>query len=341
MREYSEILTSGSLSIFHLKRIWEKSQKTLDGEKLPDLLPNESALDRLVLDSIGLGIVEPFHYLFHKRPTFAEFESWITQTLGAPPAPETIENTNRYVIKFLEGNSPELPGSEIIEDSVFNEKDIEFWNENGYIVLQNAIPREDASASEKAVWDFLGFDPLNREQWYQREQAFWVDLFQHPVLDRNRRSARIKKAFAQLWGTEELIASVDRTSFNPPLKNGINHSGPSRLHWDASISLPMSFDVLGILYLNDVTENQGAFRCVPGFHRKMGAWVSSLPENRNPRDENLESLGVVSVGGNAGDLLIWRQDLPHGSGLNLADKPRIAQYITMYPPVRDINPVWK
>lgn len=126
----------------------------------------------------------------------------------------------------------------------------------------------------------------------------------------------------------------DYLGFNPPLTDGINHSGPSRLHWDASIAHPMCFDMLGIRYLNDVATNQGAFRCVPGFHRKMTDWVASLPVNSNPRDEDLEALGVVSVGGNAGDLIIWRQDLPHGSGQNLADKPRIAQYITMYPPLR-------
>ncbi len=133
----------------------------------------------------------------------------------------------------------------------------------------------------------------------------------------------------------------DYLGFNPPLSDGINHSGPSRLHWDASIALPMCFDMLGILYLNDIATNQGAFRCVPGFHRKMESWIAGLPENANPRNEDLESLGVVSIGGNAGDLIIWRQDLPHGSGLNLADKPRIAQYITMYPPLRSINPIWK
>lgn len=341
MREYSEILTKGNLSVFHLKRIWQKTQKKLEGNTPPDLLPNESELDRVVLDSIGLGIVEPFQYLFHKRPTFLEFEAWITETLGSPLTPETVEKTNRYVMEFLEEKTIRFPCSGEIENPVFDEQDIEFWNENGYIILKNAIPIEDAIASEMAVWDFLGFDPKSPQPWYQRAQTFWVDLFQHPVLNRNRNSARIKKAFAQLWGSEELIASVDRTSFNPPLKDGVNHSGPSRLHWDASIALPMRFDVLGILYLNDVAENQGAFRCVPGFHLRMESWIAGLPENTNPRDENLESLGVVSVGGNAGDLIIWRQDLPHGSGLNLADKPRIAQYITMYPPVRDINPVWK
>jgi hypothetical protein len=40
-------------------------------------------------------------------------------------------------------------------------------------------------------------------------------------------------------------------------------------------------------------------------------------------------------------MVIWRQELPHGSGRNLANVPRIAQYITLYPPDRGVNPVWR
>ena len=111
MRKYSEILTTGSLPVFHLRRIWEKTQNKLDGNTLPDLLPNESELDRVVLDSIGLGIVEPFQFLFQKRPTFQEFEAWITETLASPLPPETVEKTNHFVERFLEGNPASFPCS--------------------------------------------------------------------------------------------------------------------------------------------------------------------------------------------------------------------------------------
>lgn len=337
----SEILHKGSLGVFHLQRLWEKSLKTLRAEAHFGAIPHEGMLDRVVLDGIGLGIVEPYQFLFHKKPTFAEFESWIVQTLGSPPAAETVARTNRMVERFVAGNFRHFPDSAIIDNPVFSDQEMQFWEENGYIVLKNAISREDAKASEQAVWDFLGLAPDQPEKWYSREQTFWADLFQHPVLNRNRSSERIGRAFAQLWGSEDLVTAVDRTSFNPPLQPGVDHSGPSRLHWDTSIALPIHFDVLGILYLNDVAENQGAFRCVPGFHRKIESWLAGLAENVNPRDQDLEGLGVVSVAGNAGDLVIWRQDLPHGSGRNLAEIPRIAQYITMYPPDRSINPVWK
>ncbi|MDD5057590.1 MAG: phytanoyl-CoA dioxygenase family protein [Sideroxydans sp.] len=341
MSDASEILTTGNLGIFHLKRLWEKSQGTLRGEAFPELVAHEGELDHLVLNCVGLDIVEPYQFLFHQQPTFAEFESWIVKTLGAVPSPEVVAKTNRAVTRFMAGNFRNFPAAEKIEHPVLTPEEMKFWDENGYVVLKNAISREDAKASEQVVWDFLGLAPDKPEAWYGRSQIFWADLFQHPVLNRNRSSARIHKAFAQIWGAEDLVASVDRVSFNPPIKESINHSGPSRLHWDTSIAVPLSFDVLGILYLNDVAENQGAFRCIPGFHRKIDSWIASLPENVNPRDVNLEDRGVVSIGGNAGDMVIWRQELPHGSGRNLSNIPRLAQYITMYPPDRDINPVWK
>lgn len=341
MEENCGILDTGQLGIFHLKRIWDKARAALRGVQLPELLPDENRLDRAVLDGIGLGIVEPQHYLFHGKPSFSEFEAWIADTLGAAPSPETVAKTNRVVEALLACPVRDFPACETIQHPVLGPEDLACWEDKGYVVLKQAISRADAQASEQVVWDFLGLAPDLPQAWYQRGQVFWADLFQHPLLNRNRASERIRKAFAQLWGTEDLIASVDRVSFNPPVQYGTDHSGPSRLHWDTSLALPIQFDLQGVLYLNDVAHNQGAFRCVPGFHRTIASWLSGLPTGANPRDAHLEDAGVVSLAGSAGDMVIWRQELPHGSGRNVADVPRIAQYITLYPPDRRRNPVWR
>jgi hypothetical protein len=36
---------------------------------------------------------------------------------------------------------------------------------------------------------------------------------------------------------------------------------------------PIAFGVQGVLYLVDTPEDEGAFYCVPGFHRKIGPWL--------------------------------------------------------------------
>ena len=86
-----------------------------------------------------------------------------------------------------------------------------------------------------------------------------------------------------------------------------------------------------LLYLTDTAADQGAFTCVPGFHNKIDEWIKNLPDGADPKQQNLEALGTIPVQGKAGDLVIWHSALPHSAGINTADKPRVAQYITMTP----------
>jgi hypothetical protein len=57
------------------------------------------------------------------------------------------------------------------------------------------------------------------------------------------------------------------------------------LHWDVSLARPIPFGLQGILYLADTAANQGAFTCVPGFHRKIDSWLENLPAGSDPRAE--------------------------------------------------------
>lgn len=71
--------------------------------------------------------------------------------------------------------------------------------------------------------------------------------------------------------------------------------------------------------------------CVPGFHNMFEDWVKTQPEDRHPRHPDLDGLEVKSIPGKAGDLIIWHRLLAHGNGHNRSDRPRLAQYIRMYP----------
>jgi ectoine hydroxylase-related dioxygenase (phytanoyl-CoA dioxygenase family) len=79
---------------------------------------------------------------------------------------------------------------------------------------------------------------------------------------------------------------------------------------------------------------------VPGFHRRLTDWLSGLPPDADPRTQDLRSL-ATPIAGRAGDLIIWRHELPHGSSPNRAERPRIVQYMTMRPSNWEQNPVWK
>ena len=135
-----------------------------------------------------------------------------------------------------------------------------------------------------------------------------VQLFQHPALEAARRSARIHKAFAQLWGTADLWATTDRMSFNPPETVDRPFPGP-HLHWDVSLVPPIPLATQAILYLTDTSADQGALTLVPGFHRRIEAWLASLPAGADPRSQDL-SAEARPIAAGAGDLIIWHQALP-------------------------------
>jgi ectoine hydroxylase-related dioxygenase (phytanoyl-CoA dioxygenase family) len=166
-----------------------------------------------------------------------------------------------------------------------------------------------------------------------------VQYFQHPAFDANRKSRRIHKAFAQLWGKADLWVTTDRVGFNPPERESHRFPGPD-LHWDVSVQQPIPLSTFGILYLTDTEAEQGAFTLVPGFPRRIGDWLASLPAGANPRRQDLHALGSRPIAGRAGDLVIWHGAMPHGSRPNRGRLPRIVQYISMYPTDQPYADVW-
>jgi phytanoyl-CoA dioxygenase PhyH len=215
---------------------------------------------------------------------------------------------------------------------VLTAEDRAFWEENGYVVIREAVPLENCRAAERAVWEFLEMDAENPESWYPDppRRGIMVEIYQHQALWDNRQYPRVHEAFSEIWGTPKLWVSFDRASMNPPERDGYRFPGPN-LHWDMKLTLPVRFWVQGVLYLTDTPAHQGAFSCIPGFHRKLEAWLKSLPPDVDPPRLARELPGAIPIGGKAGDLVIWHSALPHGSSPNTAQRPRMAQYISMFP----------
>ena len=221
---------------------------------------------------------------------------------------------------------------------VFSKEDLEFWEEHGYVVVPEAVPIENCRAAEQAVWDFLEMDGDDPDSWYPEDpprRGIMVEIYQHQAIWDNRQYPRVHQAFTEIWGNEKLWVSFDRASMNPPERDDWKFPGP-HLHWDMSLDMPVRLKVQGVLYLVDTPGNQGAFTCIPGFHRKLEEWLKDLPSDADPRRviREYQDQGVP-VPGKAGDLVIWHSALPHGSSPNSAERPRMAQYITMNPAPND------
>jgi ectoine hydroxylase-related dioxygenase (phytanoyl-CoA dioxygenase family) len=223
--------------------------------------------------------------------------------------------------------------------SVVSEQDQEFFRQNGYIVVPGVVPQENLDAAIAAVWEFLGMDPDDPATWYPPERrGAIVHLHQHQALWDNRQHPQVHQAFADILGTEKLWVSMDRAGMKPPINPRFPHYDDSGfVHWDLDTAkpLPQSLGVQGVLALADTTPEMGGFQCVPGFHRVLEEWIREQPADRNPRTPDLSRLPpgyeVTPIPMKAGDLVIWDRLLAHGNGRNEGDRPRLAQYITMYP----------
>ena len=104
----------------------------------------------------------------------------------------------------------------------------------------------------------------------------------------------------------------------------------------SSMNAPWGLRVQGNLYIGDTAEDGGGFRAVRGFHKSFNKWIERFPEDANLDFTLLDNYDdpdfpVINIEGNKGDFLLWHSFLPHSNGTNFGTKPRMCQYITMWP----------
>ncbi len=330
---------TGALGIFGLKRLWSRALRGRQGLADP-ASEQDRHLDHLIIHACGVGLEQTLDYFGRETPTFDAFERWIVATTGGVE-PERIVRINATVagtdypepiqrwLAEIEASAP-----------VLSSGDLAFWDEQGYVVLHDAVPAATLEAAAQALWDHLGARADDPKSWYRRrDHGIMVQYFQHPAFEAIRREPRIHKAFAQLWGHADLWATTDRVGFNVPERPGFMFRGPD-LHWDCSVKTPIPFGTQGILYLTDTPPEQGAFTLVPGFQRWGEDWLKRLPPGADPRQQDLHALGSIPIAGRAGDLIIWHQALPHGASPNRGTHPRLVQYLAMFPARMDFQEEW-
>jgi ectoine hydroxylase-related dioxygenase (phytanoyl-CoA dioxygenase family) len=225
---------------------------------------------------------------------------------------------------------------------VLSEEDWKFWMHNGYIVIKNAIPKEQAKATANFIWEFDEKNPNDTSTWYAKPRAEMkmkelegtgmVEAYNHQTLWNNRQMQKVYDAFVDVWGTKKLWVTIDRVNLNFPQRPGEEKEG--FIHWDYDPETRPQ-NVQGVIALADqMDESMGGFQCIPWLYRNYDTWKLTQPEDRNRFQPNLDSLldKLVKVVMEAGDLLIFNSTEPHGIRPNRSGKKvRIAQYISMMP----------
>lgn len=333
----SPITETGTIGIMHLKRFWSRTLLIRTGKEHTKDHLKEYTLDQALMSILRLSVEPVLQYLFSENPSFEVFEAWILQTTRQTPRAEWVRLFNQTIT-----DGEQIPRYIPPQQDLLTTEQWDFWNTHGYLIIPNALSSEDCEKTSHILYDYLQANAKDPSTWYQKhdsKQKIMVQLFHHEQLEKNRHSARVKHTFEQLWQRNDILPSADRVSFNPPETPAHPFQGPD-MHWDVSLKTPIPFCTQGLIYLSDTAANQGAFTLVPGFHHRADDWLKSLPENEDPRNQDLHALGSVPLAAKAGDLIVWHQALPHGSSPNTAQLPRLVQYINYAPIITEIQEEW-
>jgi hypothetical protein len=227
---------------------------------------------------------------------------------------------------------------------VLTESDWNFWIENGYVIINQAVPKELTSKLAKELWKFEEKDPEDISTWYARESvememkeltnSGMVELYNHQHLWDIRQYPKVHEIFSDIWGMEALWVTIDRANLNLPTRPGFEFKG--FIHWDYDPETNPQ-NVQGLIALNDQKDpNVGGFQCIPELYRTYNTWKNTQPADRDHFKPDTSGFDLTKVKLEEGDLLIFNSKLPHGIRPNLSEnKVRMAQYISMMPAEED------
>ena len=221
-----------------------------------------------------------------------------------------------------------------------------FWIDNGYVVIKNAISKYQAKKTAEFIWEFDDKIPNDTSTWYSKARAEiemkelagtgMVEVYNNQVLWDNRQTQKVYDSFVDIWGTEKLWTTIDRANLNFPIRPGFEYKG--FIHWDYDPETKPQ-NIQGVIALSDQTdENMGGFQCIPWLFKNFDTWKLTQPYDRDKFQPDIKGIEdkIVKVSLEAGDLLIFNSAQPHGIRPNNSkDKVRIAQYISMMPAQED------
>jgi ectoine hydroxylase-related dioxygenase (phytanoyl-CoA dioxygenase family) len=268
-----------------------------------------------------------------------------TETMPPTMAPAMKANEAHKVIP---GNPSTATSSQIkLNDrsngkslQVLSEADWQFWVNNGYVIIKNAVQKVQVKKLANYLWEYEGKDQNDINTWYKKPNAQMqmaelnntgmVEIYNQQYMWDNRQMEKVHQAFADVWGTEKLWVTIDRANLNFPLRPGFEYKG--FIHWDYDPETRPQ-NVQGVLALADQTdETMGGFQCVPELYRTYDTWKLNQPDDRDHYKPDTTGFNIEKVKLEAGDLLIFNSLEPHGIRANTSgDKVRIAQYISMMP----------
>jgi hypothetical protein len=236
-----------------------------------------------------------------------------------------------------------------------------YLDEHGYAVIANVLSTAEAAHAHDLTWDYLealgtGVDRNDVETW---DDDRWPTAVHGGILPGHgighsaaqwfiRGVPNLKKSFAAIWDTDELLVSFDGMALWRPwalIPAWKTNRGGSWLHIDQHpITRPGKQCVQGLVNLLPMSERTGGNVLVPGSHKKfhtipdvyptrLGRVPLSVDHFRFPSDDPmLVGTPPIMCHMEPGDLLFWDSRTIHCSSSAIAApeaKPSLMRAVSL------------
>jgi len=206
----------------------------------------------------------------------------------------------------------------------------------GYMVIRNVLPASITGNAVREIASFVGADLADSSTWYGSPPGLdgVVPMHHAQSLWDIRQCPNLYQVFAEFFRTPRLMVDMNRCIFRPPVRPAFPDDGQGTIHWDTDPRGPEEPSLQAVALLTDVNRNGGGFQCLPEIYRNLDAWLAryGIEDDFNFFEPGLNHLETTQIEGQAGDVILWSTQLPHGSAANLSGRPRIAAFVTMQPP---------
>lgn len=271
----------------------------------------------------GLGKYETYQFLYSQCNSAQHLNEWILSLKGA-------DFMDTATLKFNQWEESRLIAADEVIPQLLSPEQLQFWETNGYLKISNLLPAAHCDAVKQLICTHLHIDLTEPESWYQKNeswQGLMVQLYQDKAINDIRNNPDIFNLFAGLYNTSNIVANTDKVSFNPPETADWQFS-QDKLHWDIDFNRFDENYIQGLVYLDDVPEDRGAFRAVPGFHKRFKSWIQPFETLHDAHNEMRNQETGTLIPGKKGDVIIWLNTLPHAASRNRSTIPRFVQYIS-------------
>lgn len=303
---------------------YELHQSKKTGKLVPTP-PDFDHTEAVWMSIYGLGKFETYSFLYANCNDINHFKEWLVKLKGQ----DFIENADLKFKTWQQNQSIEKKKADLFPRKLSPEQ-LQFWEDNGYLRISKVVEDIHCDNVKQRICRHLNLNMEYPVTWYT-EHPDWHGLMLQVYQDENMEAIRnhdkIREVFEELFQTQRIVPTMEKLSYNPPEVPGwvFRHGD---LHMDLDLDNPVEFDIQGLVYLDDVPEDRGPIHVVPGFHNRFEEWIKDFSSLERAHISMRLTERGQPVPGEKGDLILWRNTLPHAAGSNRSNLPRFVQYVS-------------